>query len=135
MTIETPAAASVDGTPADAPPRIFSGIQPSGVVHLGNDLGAIRNYVALQDRYEAIYCIVDFHALTSTHDPEVLRRRTREMAASLVALGLDPSRCTLFVQSDRPEVTELMWLFTSTESDFRMWTSASLDMPMSLATS
>ena len=103
--------------PAPAPlaagadrPRIFSGIQPSGIVHLGNDLGAIRNYVRLQWEYEAIYCIVDYHALTSLHDPEVLRLRTREMAAALVALGLDPERCTLFVQSHRPEHTELCWL-------------------------
>src|SRR3954447_22445266 len=98
---------------AQARPRIFSGIQPSGIVHLGNDLGAIRNYVMLQYEYEAIYCIVDYHALTSTHDGGVLRRRTREMAASLLALGLDPERCTLFVQSHRPEHTELMWLLST----------------------
>ncbi|HXI81627.1 MAG TPA: tryptophan--tRNA ligase [Verrucomicrobiae bacterium] len=106
-----PLAAPVRETP-DARPRplIFSGIQPSGVVHLGNDLGAIRNYVALQSEYEAIYCIVDYHALTSAHDPELLRTRTREMAAGLLALGLDPDRCTLFVQSHRPEHTELTWL-------------------------
>ncbi len=97
----------------DAPPRVrcFSGIQPSGAPHIGNDLGAIRNYVALQDRFESIYCIVDFHALTTTHDAELLRTRTREMATALIALGLDPARCTLFVQSHRPEVAELMWLF------------------------
>ncbi len=94
-------------------PRIFSGIQPSGVPHLGNDLGAIRNYVRLQAEYEAIYCIVDFHALTSTHDAALLRTRTREMAATLLALGLDPERCTLFVQSHRPEVTELAWMFST----------------------
>jgi tryptophanyl-tRNA synthetase len=94
-------------------PRIFSGIQPSGVAHLGNDLGAIRNYVKLQDEYEAVYCIVDYHALTSTHDPEVLRARTRDMAISLLALGLDPDRCTLFVQSHRPEHTELAWLLAT----------------------
>src|SRR4051794_25077051 len=94
-------------------PRIFSGIQPSGIAHLGNDLGAIRNYVRLQDEYEAIYCIVDYHALTSTHDPEILRQRTRDMAASLLALGLDPERCTLFVQSHRPEHTELAWLLAT----------------------
>jgi len=93
--------------------RTFSGIQPSGVAHLGNDLGAIRNYVRLQDEYEAIYCIVDYHALTSTHDAEVLRIRTREMGATLLALGLDPERCTLFVQSHRPEHTELMWLLST----------------------
>jgi len=96
-----------------APPRIFSGIQPSGAPHLGNDLGAIRNYVSLQSEYEAIYCIVDYHALTSTHDAEVLRTRTREMAATLLALGLDPERCTLFVQSHRPEHTELAWLLAT----------------------
>ena len=93
--------------------RIFSGIQPSGIVHLGNDLGAIRNYVALQWEYEAIYCIVDYHALTSLHDPTALRSRTRDMAASLLALGLDPARCTLFVQSHRPEHTELAWLLAT----------------------
>jgi tryptophanyl-tRNA synthetase len=94
-------------------PRTFSGIQPSGVAHLGNDLGAIRNYVRLQAEYDAIYCIVDYHALTSTHDPDVLRARTRDMAASLIALGLDPERCTLFVQSYRPEHTELAWLLAT----------------------
>ena len=102
--------------PLEAPaarPRIFSGIQPSGIVHLGNDLGAVRNYVRLQSEYEAIYCIVDYHALTSTHDADVLRTRTREMAASLLALGLDPDQCTLFVQSHRPEVTELAWLLAT----------------------
>ena len=96
-----------------ARPRTFSGIQPSGIVHLGNDLGAIRNYVALAEQYEAIYCIVDYHALTSTHDADVLRARTREMAAGLLAPGLNPDRCTLFVQSHRPEHTELMWLLAT----------------------
>jgi tryptophanyl-tRNA synthetase len=106
-----PSALPAPETPGARPrPLIFSGIQPSGIVHLGNDLGAIRNYVALQSEYEAIYCIVDYHALTSTHDPELLRSRTREMAAGLLALGLDPERCTLFVQSHRPEHTELTWL-------------------------
>jgi tryptophanyl-tRNA synthetase len=105
-------------SPALAPvtagrPRIFSGIQPSGIVHLGNDLGAVRNYVRLQYDYEAIYCIVDYHALTTTHDGDLLRERTREMAASLLALGLDPEQCTLFVQSDRPEHTELAWLLAT----------------------
>jgi tryptophanyl-tRNA synthetase len=99
--------------PAPTRPRIFSGIQPSGVVHLGNDLGAVRNYVRLQVEYEAIYCIVDYHALTSTHDPDLLRQRTLEMAAGLLALGLDPDRCTLFVQSHRPEHTELAWLLAT----------------------
>ncbi len=111
MTTDVEPASIPVSAPA-APPRrrIFSGIQPSGIVHLGNDLGAIRNYVALQAEFEAIYCIVDYHALTSLHDADVLRRGTREMAASLLALGLDPDRCTLFVQSHRPEHTELAWL-------------------------
>ena len=109
MTTElAPTPAPLDA--AAVRPRIFSGIQPSGIVHLGNDLGAIQNYVKLQFEYEAIYCIVDYHALTSTHDPELLRSRTREMAASLLALGLDPDHCTLLVQSHRPEHTELAWL-------------------------
>ena len=112
MTIElAPAPAPLEtGTPR---PRIFSGIQPSGVIHLGNELGAIRNYVRLQHEYEAIYCIVDYHALTSTHEPDLLRARTRDMAAGLLALGLDPERCTLFVQSHRPEHTELAWLLAT----------------------
>ena len=112
MTIElAPAPAELE-SPSPRP-RIFSGIQPSGVIHLGNELGAIRNYVRLQYEYEAIYCIVDYHALTSTHDPDLLRERTRDMAAGLLALGLDPERCTLFVQSHRPEHTELAWLLAT----------------------
>ena len=118
MTTTQMPAATPGAAPASAPskspaPRIFSGIQPSGIAHLGNDLGAIRNYVRLQDGYDAFYCIVDYHALTSTHDPNVLRERTRDMAASLLALGLDPNRCTLFVQSHRPEHTELAWLLAT----------------------
>jgi tryptophanyl-tRNA synthetase len=111
MAIDLAPAPEASVAPEGAPrPRTFSGIQPSGIVHLGNDLGAIRNYVALQTQYEAIYCIVDYHALTSTHDADLLRARTREMAAGLLALGLDPEQCTLFVQSHRPEHAELAWL-------------------------
>jgi tryptophanyl-tRNA synthetase len=118
MTTEAAFKPALRASSMPAKPRAFSGIQPSGITHLGNDLGAIRNYVALQNRgvaegFETIYCIVDYHALTSSHDPQVLRRRTIEMAASLIALGLDPRKCTLFVQSDRPEVTELCWLFNT----------------------
>jgi tryptophanyl-tRNA synthetase len=120
MSTDASASPASADRPSSLPvkPRAFSGIQPSGVTHLGNDLGAIRNYVALQERgvaegFETIYCIVDYHALTSSHDPDVLRRRTLEMAASLIALGLDPKKCTLFVQSHRPEVTELCWLFNT----------------------
>jgi tryptophanyl-tRNA synthetase len=111
MIALAPSAAPVAVDPP--PARIFSGIQPSGAPHVGNDLGAIRNYVALQWEYEAIYCIVDYHALTSVHDGERLRRQTREMASALIALGLDTDRCTLFVQSHRPEVTELAWLLAT----------------------
>jgi tryptophanyl-tRNA synthetase len=106
-------ASAPERAPRSTTIRTFSGIQPSGIVHLGNDLGAIRNYVRLQDEYDAIYCIVDYHALTSTHDPDLLRERTKDMAASLLALGLDPKRCTLFVQSHRPEHTELAWLLAT----------------------
>jgi tryptophanyl-tRNA synthetase len=92
---------------------VFSGVQPSGLPHVGNWLGAFRNYVAMQDTHDAIYCIVDFHALTSTHDAERIRRNTHEMALGLLALGLDPEKAVLFRQSDRPEVVELTWLFAS----------------------
>jgi tryptophanyl-tRNA synthetase len=80
---------------------------------VGNYLGAFENYIALQDRHEAIYCIVDYHALTSTHDAQLIRRNTREMTLGLLALGLDPERAVLFRQSDRPEHIELMWLLAS----------------------
>jgi tryptophanyl-tRNA synthetase len=93
--------------------RVLSGIQPSGASHLGNYLGAQRNYVALQDQYEAIYVIVDYHALTTVHDGDELRRLTREMALDLLAVGLDPDRCALIRQSDFPEVTELCWIFST----------------------
>jgi tryptophanyl-tRNA synthetase len=94
-------------------PRVFSGIQPSGELHIGNYLGAIRNWVQLQDRYETIVCIVDYHAITGTYDPDSLRRRRREMAVSLLAAGIDPAKATLFVQSQVPEHTELAWIFNS----------------------
>ncbi|HEX2221003.1 MAG TPA: tryptophan--tRNA ligase [Candidatus Limnocylindria bacterium] len=93
--------------------RLFTGIQPSGASHLGNYLGAQVNYVALQDRYEAIYAIVDFHALTTVHDGETLRRLTHEMVLDLVAVGLDPERCAIVRQSDLPEHTTLAWIFNT----------------------
>lgn len=92
--------------------RIFSGIQPSGTVHVGNYLGAIRNWVRLQHEYESFYCIVDYHAITVPYDPKELAPRTLDMAATLLAAGIDPERATLFVQSMVPEHTELAWLFT-----------------------
>ncbi len=93
--------------------RVFSGIQPSGASHLGNYLGAQVNYVALQDRYDAIYAIVDLHALTTVHDGTQLRRLTHEMVLDLLAVGLDPQRCALIRQSDFPEHTELAWIFNT----------------------
>jgi tryptophanyl-tRNA synthetase len=93
--------------------RIFSGIQPTGRKHLGNQIGAIAQYVAGQDRGEAIYCIVDLHATTVPYDPAELRERVYDTAAILLAAGLDPDRCILFRQGDLPEHTELCWLLCS----------------------
>jgi tryptophanyl-tRNA synthetase len=87
---------------------IFSGIQPTGRKHLGNYIGAIRQWVEDQDRGDpAIYCIVDLHATTVAYDPDELRRRSQDTAALLIAAGLDPERCILFRQGDAPEHTEL----------------------------
>jgi tryptophanyl-tRNA synthetase len=94
-------------------PRVFSGVQPSGLPHIGNYLGAFRNYITMQEGHDAIYCIVDYHALTSTHDGEAIRRNGTEMALALLALGLDPEKAVLFRQSDRPEHAELAYLFSS----------------------
>jgi len=93
--------------------RIFSGIQPSGDLHIGNWLGAIRNWVALQDRNECFFAIVDLHAITGQQDAATLERRTIDMAIGLLAAGVDPTRSTFFVQSHVPEHAELMWLLTS----------------------
>jgi tryptophanyl-tRNA synthetase len=93
--------------------RIFSGIQPTGRKHLGNYIGAITQYVAGQDRGDAVYCIVDLHAITVAFDPAELRERTYDTTAILLAAGLDPDRCILFRQSDVPEHSELAWLLGS----------------------
>jgi tryptophanyl-tRNA synthetase len=93
--------------------RVLSGVQPSGEAHLGNYLGAFRQWVALQDSYECFFCIVDQHAITGSYDPARLPRRIFDMAVSLLAVGLDPARCSIFVQSEIPEHTELAWLFNS----------------------
>jgi tryptophanyl-tRNA synthetase len=93
--------------------RIFSGIQPTGTKHLGNYIGAIRQYVAGQDRGEALYCIVDLHAITVAYEPAELRRSALDLTALLLAAGLDPDRCVLFLQGDVPEHTELCWLLCS----------------------
>jgi tryptophanyl-tRNA synthetase len=92
---------------------VFSGIQPSGELHLGNYLGAIRNWVALQDQYRCVFCVVDYHAITQTYDPKQMRARVFDMVVDLLALGIDPERSVLFVQSQVPEHTELAWVFTS----------------------
>ena len=94
-------------------PRIFSGIQPSGELHIGNYLGAVKNWVELQHRYDSFFCIVDYHAIITAYEPEDLRRRTTDMAVSLLAAGLDPDKCTVFVQSHVPEHTELAWIFNT----------------------
>jgi tryptophanyl-tRNA synthetase len=92
-------------------PRVLSGIQPTAdSFHLGNYLGALRQWVALQDGYEAFYCVVDLHAITVDWDPAVLRRRTLVSAAQLLAIGVDPARSTLFVQSHVPEHLQLSWI-------------------------
>ncbi len=93
--------------------RVFSGIQPSGASHLGNYLGAQVNYVAMQDEYDTIYGIVDYHALTTVHDGAELRRLTHEMVLDLLAVGLDPQRCALIRQSDLPEHAALAWIFNT----------------------
>ncbi len=93
--------------------RIFSGIQPTGTKHLGNYIGAITQYVAGQDRGEAIYCIVDLHAVTVPYEPAELRRSLYDLTALLLAAGLSPERCVLFRQSDVPEHAELTWLLSS----------------------
>ncbi|MGA2008859.1 MAG: tryptophan--tRNA ligase [Solirubrobacteraceae bacterium] len=96
--------------------RIFSGIQPTGRKHLGNYIGAITQYVAGQDRGDAVYCIVDLHAITVAFDAADLRERTYDTAAILLAAGLDPKRCILFRQSDVAEQSELAWLLGSVTS-------------------
>ena len=96
--------------------RVFSGIKPTGPVTLGNYLGALRHWVTDQHEFDALYCVVDLHALTETHDPGELRALTLELFGSLMAVGLDPDVCTLFVQSHVHEHTELSWLLECTVS-------------------
>ncbi|MCF6159039.1 MAG: tryptophan--tRNA ligase [wastewater metagenome] len=93
--------------------RLFSGIQPSGDVHIGNYLGAIRNWVRLIDQFECIFCIVDYHAITIEYDPKDMKKRILNAAAVNIASGLDPGRCILFVQSHVPEHTELAWILNT----------------------
>jgi len=93
--------------------KIFSGIQPSGVIHIGNYLGAIKNWASLLDEYDCKFCIVDYHAITIMYNPDEMNERTLEAAKTLIVAGLDPERCTLFVQSHVPEHTELAWILNS----------------------
>ena len=92
--------------------RVFSGVQPSGGLTLGNYLGAIKRFVEMQnDNYETIYCVVDLHAITVWQNPNILRQNTRELAASFIASGLDPNKSILFNQSAVPEHAQLGWIF------------------------
>lgn len=98
-------------TGAAARPRVLSGIQPTaGSFHLGNYLGAVRQWVALQEAHDAFYMVVDLHAITIPQDPAELRANTRLAVAQLLAAGVDPERCTLFVQSHVPEHAQLGWV-------------------------
>src|SRR4026207_46656 len=90
--------------------RIFSGVQPTGNVHLGNYLGALKNWVALQHEYESFFCIVNLHAITVTQDPKLLAEKTRDLARIYLAVGIDPQVSTIFIQSDVPEHAELTWI-------------------------
>ncbi|MCW2566114.1 MAG: trpS [Mycobacterium sp.] len=98
---------------SDRRPRVLSGIQPTAdSFHFGNYLGAVRHWVSMQETHDCVYSIVDLHAITAGHDPAVLRRRTRTSAAQLLALGVDPDRSTLFVQSHAPEHAQAAWVLS-----------------------
>jgi tryptophanyl-tRNA synthetase len=92
--------------------RIFSGAQPTGQLHIGNYLGALKNWVALQDEYESFYCIVNLHAITMPQDPKVLKQKTLDLARIYLAAGIDPNKSTIFIQSDVPEHAELTWVLS-----------------------
>jgi tryptophanyl-tRNA synthetase len=92
--------------------RVFSGIQPSGAIHLGNYAGAIKNWIRLQELTECFYCIVDYHAMTIPYQPKELQQRITMAAVDILACGVDPNKCRLFVQSDVPEHTELAWILS-----------------------
>jgi tryptophanyl-tRNA synthetase len=97
----------------DSRKRIFSGVQPSGNLHIGNYLGAIANWVKLQDEYESIFCVVDMHAITVPQDPETLRKKTIEIAKIYLASGIDPKKSSIFIQSQVAEHAELMWILNT----------------------
>lgn len=96
--------------------RVFSGIQPTAVMTLGNYFGAVKNWIRLQDEHDCVYCVVDLHAMTAPYHPEELRRASKDMFVSLLSAGIDPERCTVFVQSTVPEHTELCWFLATLAS-------------------
>ena len=97
--------------PYTGPERVFSGIQPTGSLHLGNYLGAIKRFVSLQNSHECLYCVVDMHAITVWMEPDDLAQSTRELTAAYIAAGLDPAKSMLFNQSKVVQHTELAWIF------------------------
>src|SRR5262252_8952458 len=92
--------------------RVFSGMQPTGNLHIGNYLGALKNWVRIQNDYDCIYCIVDLHAITLYQDPAELRAKIEELAGMLLAIGIDPKKSSLIVQSAMPQHAELAWMLT-----------------------
>lgn len=106
---------SADGKPAPGA-RVFSGIQPTAVMTIGNYFGAVKNWVRLQDEHDAVYCVVDLHAMTTRYDPVQLRESSREMFVALLAAGVDPGKATVFVQSSVPEHAELCWTLATLAS-------------------
>src|SRR5215210_6596541 len=109
MAIATAPAVSTTSTTSTRP-RVLSGVQPSGNLHLGNYLGAIKRWVDRQEEFENFFCIVDLHAITVPQDPAELRKHTRELAALYLGAGLDPQKATIFVQSHVPAHAELGWI-------------------------
>ena len=103
----------VASKPRETMETVFSGIQPTGELHLGNYLGAVRTWVTLQEQYRCFYCIVDYHAITQPYEPSQIQARARAMEIELLACGVDPDRATLFVQSEVPEHTELAWVLSA----------------------
>jgi tryptophanyl-tRNA synthetase len=110
-TLDRPAPAT--GVPVDSRPRVFSGIQPSGAVTIGNYLGAIRRWTVQQHQHQSIHCIVNLHAMTMPYEAADLRQRVLDLAAVLIACGIDPDKAILFVQSEVPEHTELTWTLST----------------------
>jgi len=106
-----PATSELKPTETNFPPIVVSGIQPSGTLHLGNYFGAIRQHILLHDQFQSYFFIVNYHALTTLQDPEALKKYSIDVALDYLALGFDPAKSNLFLQSDVPQVTELSWIF------------------------